>query len=97
MTTARLIKDTEFAEQVWEVLNQVQTPAIRFEVMQDSKRVASIVPVAPPRKATLAELDSLFATLPRLGWEHDENDSAEIKSILAIAGELKEDVEVYLL
>lgn len=38
-----------------------------------------------------------LATATKNAWEHDENDSAEIKSILAIAGELKEDVEVYLL
>jgi len=79
MTTARLIKDTEFAKQVWEVLNQVQTQAIRFEVMHGSKRVASIVPVAPPRKATLAELDSLFATLPRLGEDEVEAFEQDIK------------------
>lgn len=38
-----------------------------------------------------------LATATKHAWENNEDDSAEIKSILAIARELKEDVEVYLL
>ncbi len=80
MITTRLIKDTEIAKQVWEILHQVQTQAVRFEVMQGSNRVASIVPVAPSRKTTtLAELDQLFATLPRLGADEVEAFEQDIK------------------
>lgn len=82
MVTTRLIKDTEVAKQIWEILNQVQTPAIRFDVMHGSERVARIVPATPSRHTTLAELDQLFATLPRLDEDDVEAFEQDIKLAL---------------
>jgi hypothetical protein len=84
MVTTRLIKDTEVAKQAWEILNQVQTQAIRFDVvMHGSERVARIVPAVPSRKTTLAELDLLFATLPRLDEDDVDAFGQDIKLALS--------------
>ncbi|RKZ52021.1 MAG: hypothetical protein DRR16_22375 [Candidatus Parabeggiatoa sp. nov. 3] len=64
----QLIKESKVAQNFSAILNQVMSQSIQFDVIHDQTIVARIVP--SPKKVALAELDQLFATLPRL----DENE-----------------------
>ena len=61
---AQLITSNKVSQNFNAILNQVKNQSIRFNVIQGQTIVAYIMP--PPKKLLIAELDQLFATLPKL-------------------------------
>jgi len=64
---AQLITSNKVSQNFNAILNQVKNQSIRFNVIQGQTIVAHIMP--PPKKLLIAELDQLFATLPKLDEE----------------------------
>ncbi len=62
--------DSKVTQNFPAILNQVMTQSIQFDVVHDQAIVARILP--SQKKVAMAELDQLFATLPKL----DEDDLA---------------------
>ena len=62
----KTISATEAARSFSEVLNQVQYRDASFSIERGKKVVARLVPSAMPAGLALAELNRLFAGLPRL-------------------------------
>lgn len=77
----KTISATEAARSFSEVLNQVQYRDISFSIERGKKVVARLVPPALPAGFPLADLNRLFAGLPRLGPAEANNWKAEIRTI----------------
>ena len=66
------ITATEAARSLSEVLNQVRYQGRRFDVRRGKEVVAQIVPPRPAKGVPIAELNQIFANLPKLGKDEAE-------------------------
>ncbi|MEK8018857.1 MAG: hypothetical protein VSS75_018445 [Candidatus Parabeggiatoa sp.] len=86
----QLINESKVAQNFSAILNQVMNQSIQFDVIHDQAIVARIVP--SPKKVAMAELDQLFATLPRL----DEDELGVFEQDIKMAlGQLTEVNDVW--
>ncbi len=76
---ATTIKATEAARNFSEVLNQVKYRGARFDVVRGKDVVARITPAALASKLQVADLNKLFAGLPRLGRDDCAAFASDIK------------------
>jgi antitoxin component of MazEF toxin-antitoxin module len=86
----QLINESKVAQNFSAILNQVMSQSIQFDVIHDQAIVARIVP--SPKKVAMAELDQLFARLPRLDEEEIDAFEQDIKTAL---GQLTEVNDVW--
>lgn len=66
------ISVTAAARNLSELLNRVAYQGSSFELIRGGKSIARLVPAGPTKRLQVADLNRLFAGLPRLG------DDAEI-------------------
>ncbi len=76
----KTISATKAARSFSEVLNQVQYRDTSFSIERGKKVIARLVPVATPQGMALADLNRLFAGLPRLGPAEAREWRAENKT-----------------
>jgi hypothetical protein len=87
----QLINESKVAQNFSAILNQVMSHSIQFDVIHDQAIVARIVPYQ--KKVAMAELDQLFATLPKL----DEDDVGAFEQDINTAlGQLTEVNDVWV-
>ena len=77
---AQLISSSKVSQNFAAILNQVKSQSIRFDIIQDQAIVAQICP--PSKKVPIAELDQLFATLPKLDQEDIEAFEQDIHNAI---------------
>jgi len=77
----KTISATEAARSFSEVLNQVQYRDISFSIERGKKVVARLVPPDLPAGLPLADLNRLFAALPRLGAAEANKWKAEVRAM----------------
>ena len=77
----KTISATQAARSFSEVLNQVQYRDMSFSIERGRKIVARLVPPAVPAGLSLADLNRLFAGLPRLGPAEANRWNAEIRAM----------------
>jgi len=77
----KTISATEAARSFSEVLNQVQYRDVSFSIERGRKVVARLVPPAPPAGLALADLNSLFGSLPRLDPAEAKRWRAEVRTL----------------
>lgn len=75
------ISATEAARNLSDILNRVRYQGASFEIARGNEVVARIVPATPPRTVKVADLDKLFASLPKLGLEDAERFEEDLRSI----------------
>ncbi len=75
------ISATEAARRFSDLLNRVRYQGASFEIARGNEVVARIVPAAPPRTVKVADLDELFAKLPKLDPEDAERFEQDLRSI----------------
>ena len=75
------ITATEVARSLSGVLNQVRYQGRRFEVRRGKEIVAQIVPPQPTKGVPIAELNQIFAKLPKLGKDEAEHFAKDLKEI----------------
>ncbi len=75
------ITAAEAALHLSELLNHVKHQGESFEVARDNEVVARLVPATPPGSVPLAELDQLFASVPRLDEDDVEAFENEVRAI----------------
>lgn len=76
----KTISATNAARSFSEVLDQVQFRDMSFSIERGKKVVARLVPAALPEGIALADLNRLFAGLPRLGAAEARKWQAENKT-----------------
>ena len=79
------ITATEAARSLSEVLNQVRYQGRRFDVRRGKEVVAQIVPPRPTKGVPIAELNQIFAKLPKLGKDEAEQFAKDLKEIRRVA------------
>ena len=79
------ITATEAARSLSEVLNQVCYQGRRFDVRRGKEVVAQIVPPRPTKGVPIAELNQIFAKLPKLGKDEAEKFVKDLKEIRRVA------------
>ena len=81
----KTISATDAARSFSEVLNQVQYRDTSFSIERGKKIIARLVPATLPQGLPLADLNRLFAGLPRLSsaeagrWQAENRPPAGIK------------------
>jgi len=75
------ITATEAARSLSDILNQVRYQGRRFEVRRGKETVAQIVPLQPTKGVPIAELNKIFAKLPKLGKDEAEHFANDLKQI----------------
>ncbi len=75
------ISATEAARKFSDLLNRVRYQGASFEIARGNEVVARIVPAAPPRTVKVADLDGLFAKLPKLDPEDAERFAQDLRSM----------------
>jgi len=78
------INVTQAARQFSELLNRVAYQGTSFELERNHRVIARLTPVSAPRRVAVADLNRLFAELPRLG----EDAEAFAEDLEAIRREL---------
>jgi hypothetical protein len=69
----QLINENKVTQNFSAILNQVISKPVQFDIIHEQAVVARIIP--SPKKVAMAELDQLFATLPKL--DEEELDAFE--------------------
>jgi len=84
----QLINESKVTQNFSAILNQVMSKPIQFDIIHEQAIVARIVP--SPKKVAMAELDQLFATLPRLDEEDVDAFEQDIKTTLGLLTEVND-------
>src|SRR6266850_1198355 len=76
--TSITITAPEAARSLSEVLNPVRYQGRRFDVRRGKEVVAQIVPPRPTKGVPIAELNQIFAKLPKLGKDEAEQFAKDL-------------------
>jgi CRISPR/Cas system-associated protein Csm6 len=91
MIETQRINESKVAQNFSAILNQVKRQSIQFDVIRDQAIVARIVP--SHFKVAMAELDELFATLPKLDKEYIDAFELDINTALGQLTEVNDEWE----
>jgi len=78
------VNATQAARNLSDLLNRVAYQGASFELTRGGQRIARLVPVGPPKRVKVAELNDIFARLPSLGDGADafERDIADAQAAM---------------
>ncbi|HMM52699.1 MAG: hypothetical protein DWB43_12795 [Lautropia sp.] len=85
--TSKRVTATEFARNLSSMLSEVHYRGISLEVCRGRETVARVVPSGPPAGFSVARLNDLFATLPRLGAGDADRFLADLDELDRTVGE----------
>jgi prevent-host-death family protein len=79
------VNATQAARQLSDLLNRVAYQGASFELTRGGRRIARLVPVGPPERVKVSELNAIFARLPKLGEDAEafERDIADAQAAIA--------------